>query len=466
MQGREPVIEGFRLSPQQKRVWRLQRDSRAYQAQCAILIEGDLNSEALEEALKKIVQRHEILRTTLDWFPGLETPIQIILESLSLPLRQEDLSEVMTEEYELSVDKLLNEEARPFDLKGGLLARFCLTRLSASSHVLLISLHTLCGDSWTLKNLFSEIGRFYVEALEGKESSDEPPQYLQFSEWQNELLEEEWKENEGGQEVNCAVSGEEEIVIECLFDGRPFDELRGTLGLFAGYAPARGGFRHGLRFDEAVEWAMSSLQSAADSRQLLLRSKATPRANVISFEYEEWPGPERAGSVKFSYWKQRCCIDRFKLKLGGYRKNDGLMIEMQYDPAIFSRESIELIQERYLTLIENAVSCEHPLIGDLAIVGRKELEKLLVEWNETERRLPESRCLYELITAQAALRSDSIAVIYQEEWLCYRELENRANQLAHHLRSLGVGPDCVVGLYLDRSTEMVIGLLGITPARE
>jgi NRPS condensation-like uncharacterized protein len=189
MQGREQLIEGFRLSPQQRRVWRLQQDRQVHNAQCAILIEGDLDSEILEEALKKVMWKHEILRTTLDWFPGLETPIQLILESSSLPLRREDLSDKMREGLEIAVDSLLKEESRPFDLKRSLLARFCLGRLSASRHVLVISLHALCADSRTLRNLFEEISRFYAAELDGRGLPGEAAQYLQFSEWQNELLE-------------------------------------------------------------------------------------------------------------------------------------------------------------------------------------------------------------------------------------------------------------------------------------
>jgi hypothetical protein len=91
MQGREEVIEGYRLSPQQKQVWRLQQGGQAYNAQCAILIDGGLESEALEEALKKVMRKHEVLRTALDSVPGFDTPVQLILENPPLPYRKVDL---------------------------------------------------------------------------------------------------------------------------------------------------------------------------------------------------------------------------------------------------------------------------------------------------------------------------------------------------------------------------------------
>ena len=535
MHGRGQVIEGFRLAPQQKQVWRLhQDDGQEYYAQCAILIGGDLKSKALESALRKMTRRYEILRTTLDWFPGVETPLQIVLENQPFSCRRVDLADLRPASVELAVGDLLKEESRPFDLKRGLLARFCLARLSTSRHVLLISLHALCADSWTLRNLFREIARFYAAELEGRELSDDPVQYLQFSEWQNGLLEEKTEEIKGrrpdvgaavpelvlplessragdstsachrfapeaaalvldsrfteriettGRALGCAVpdlllaawqvllwrlSAEEEIVTECLFNGRQFDELHGALGLFARYLPARVTVGPGLRFDEATANATESLQRAYTSQKVFLLEmagrNAAERTGLIGFEYEEWPDAERVGAIRFSYWKQRCRIDRFKLKLGGYRKPDGLTIEMQYDPAIFSRGGIELMRERYLTLIEHAVKDRRILIEDLEIIGGRERERLLITWNETEERSAESRSLHELIAEQAHLRPESVAVIYEEERLSYRELEGRANQLANHLRSLGVGPESVVGLYLGRSTEMMVGWLGILKA--
>ena len=197
MEGLQRLIEGFRLSPQQKRIWRLQQDSQAYNAQCAILIEGDLKPKALEAALNKMMRKHEILRTVLDWFPGLETPIQIVLENPPLPSRNVDLSDYQPEYLEAVIDNYFRDESRAFDLKRGLLTRFCLGRLSASRQVLLISAHSICADSWTLRNMFREVSRFYAAELEGRELSDEPTQYLQFSEWLNELLEEGGEAPEG-----------------------------------------------------------------------------------------------------------------------------------------------------------------------------------------------------------------------------------------------------------------------------
>lgn len=102
--------------------------------------------------------------------------------------------------------------------------------------------------------------------------------------------------------------------------------------------------------------------------------------------------------------------------------------------------------------------------GALELTRRGELKSPLAEWDKPEKRPSETRLIHELVGEQARVRPESIAVIYREWQLSYRELESRSNQLANHLRSFGVEPDCVVGLCLDRSIEMMIGLLGILKA--
>ncbi|HKX31469.1 MAG TPA: amino acid adenylation domain-containing protein [Blastocatellia bacterium] len=527
MQGREHVIEGFRLSPQQRQIWLLQRNSPAYQAQCAILIEGSLDAGAFGRALNKIVEQHEILRTSLDWFPGLDTPIQIVVENQPPLYREVDLR---GREPEAALAELLEAEARPFTLKRGQLGRYCLARVGASKWVFLICLHALCADSRTLQNLFKKISRSYLAELEGEEPAEEPVQYLQFSEWQHEMLKElneeeaapsqeltaggdlplpfERRSSRGSEfpppdfspgsitrSLDSAVtarieainhsaeasisgllftcwqillwrlSGVTDTVINYSFDGRPFQDLHEALGLFAWPMPARGVLGPGITVGEALKRALKSRQQSMAMQERSLRGLADQEAEessrAIGFEYEEWPGSEQAGGVTFSYWKQACRIDRFKLKLSGSRTETGLTIEIHYDQSIFAPESIELLGERYLTLLKNAASNPQTPIDELELIGPKERTRLLEDWNQTEPQLLESRYIHDLIEEQARSRPDSIAVTCRDEQLSFEELVHGSGRLANYLRSLGVGPDSVVGLYLERSTEMVIGWLAI-----
>jgi amino acid adenylation domain-containing protein/FkbM family methyltransferase len=191
---KQGVIEGFRLSPEQKRLWTLQQNSAAYYMQCAFLIEGDLDRKALIDVLKRLVARHEILRTTFRCLPGLDVPIQIIDDEPRFLCDEIDLRRQDEHDRDRRLDTILREQRNPgFDFEKGPLARFCLVSLSTNRHVLTVVMPALCGDAVSAVNLLREISegyRLYLSGdLNGQELSDQVVQYVDFSEWRNELSE-------------------------------------------------------------------------------------------------------------------------------------------------------------------------------------------------------------------------------------------------------------------------------------
>jgi amino acid adenylation domain-containing protein len=102
--------------------------------------------------------------------------------------------------------------------------------------------------------------------------------------------------------------------------------------------------------------------------------------------------------------------------------------------------------------------------SDLRLLTDTERQRILVEWNRTEVAYPTDRCLHEFIEDQVGRTPEAVAVVFEQQQLTYRQLDQRANQLAHHLQNLGVGPDSLVGICVERSLEMVVGLLGILKA--
>ncbi len=186
----EEVVEGYRMSPQQRRVWLLrQSDDLPYRALCAVSVAGDLDAGALRAAVARAVERHEALRTTFHRLSEMAVPLQVIVEDSRLRWREIDLTGHDPAMLRAAVDRLFDEErGRRFDLTSAPLLHVSLARLSASDHLLVLSLPALAADARTLKNLAAEIVNSYDA---GAESDNEPTQYLQFSEWQNETLEEE-----------------------------------------------------------------------------------------------------------------------------------------------------------------------------------------------------------------------------------------------------------------------------------
>ena len=183
------VLEGFRLSPQQRFLWSGQQESSAYHAACAILLEGELDKNALRGAIRSIVNRHEILRTGFRRLPGMEIPIQVVSIEDEYSWREVDLSHCRGGKR-VRVCKLFEEEkARRLNVEDAAMLRASLLILSPREHVLIINLPSLCADAWTLKKLVQEISAFYGECAHDPGEYDEPIRYAHFSEWQNEMVE-------------------------------------------------------------------------------------------------------------------------------------------------------------------------------------------------------------------------------------------------------------------------------------
>ena len=159
------IIEGYRLSPQQKHLWSLhQFDSTLpYRVQCAILIEGNLDPKGLELALENVVNRHEILRTTFRCLPGMTLPLQVITDSSTLSIHYHDLRSLDTQEQEVKCDTLFDEVLqRHLTLEDGISLYASLVILSSQKHYLIISLPALCADIATLLNLVNEVINSYA----------------------------------------------------------------------------------------------------------------------------------------------------------------------------------------------------------------------------------------------------------------------------------------------------------------
>ncbi|HVN78640.1 MAG TPA: amino acid adenylation domain-containing protein, partial [Terriglobia bacterium] len=138
-----------------------------------------------------------------------------------------------------------------------------------------------------------------------------------------------------------------------------------------------------------------------------------------------------------------------------------LLLEITYDRQRFDDVTIARLLGQFETILEGIVSNPWRRICDMAILTREERHQLLVEWNNTKREYRKDRCFHQLFEEQVERTPEAVAVVFEGQRMTYRELNQRANQLARHLRKLGVGLEALVGICVERSLEMVIGLLGI-----
>ncbi|HEY0101785.1 MAG TPA: amino acid adenylation domain-containing protein, partial [Pyrinomonadaceae bacterium] len=526
-------VEGFRLSPQQARLWLLREQYPVSRlAQRAIFIEGSLDIEALKRALREIVARHDILRTGFYAQTGIKMPLQVIAED-----GEPEWRVVAREDFdgrEASVlDELLREErSRSFSAGQQTRTRFTLVTLDGGSHLLLAGLPALCADAHTLNNLSEEISRLYPSGASGAEEAGEAVQYVQFSEWQNELLESDdadegrdfWQRqrasgadaltlpcevktqsqpSDGTASVEMTIppatiskleslasahdtsseicllacwqlllwrlSAWAEVSVNVLFDGRKYEELQGAFGLFARFLPVSCRFEAGLTFAQVIRQVAQSVQEARDWQEYSISEAgeelSADRSNPpVSFEFVRWGGKRQAAGVAFTTCRQHVELEPAKLKLSCVQKDGALVTAFVYDASAFSSEAARQLAQQFHRLLESGLDAPHAAAGKLLLLGDEEREHLLRRLNETERAYPKEFCFHQLLEAQAARTPGAAAVACKGVQLSYTELNERANQLAHHLQRHGVRPEVRVGICLERSIEMVVGLLGILKA--
>src|SRR5439155_1454638 len=157
-------------------------------------------------------------------------------------------------------------------------------------------------------------------------------------------------------------------------------------------------------------------------------------------------------------------VAKFDLTLEVAESEQGIEAALEYNTDLFEPATVKAMLTHWQQALQSLVQQPDQRVADVSLLTEAERALLLDTWNTTQRAYPQEVCVHELFEQQAANHPDAIALVQEEAHLTYGELDRRANQLAHSLRQLGVGPDVLVGLCLERSLEMVVGLLGILKA--
>jgi amino acid adenylation domain-containing protein len=532
----EMTIDGFRLSPQQKRVWTLQqREHQPYHTQCVLLLEGSLDVDALKAALAQVVERHEILRTSFRRLPGMSLPLQVVEQDCRFLINEYAPEETVADEPLAMIDGLL-EEARyaASDLLHGAQLQVWLVRLKIDEHVLALSLPAMYNDTTGLRNLVAEISRYYDAIIHSEPLTDEVMQYIDISEWQNELLEAEtaeagrayWRKQDLSGLQNLKLPYQHEAIetdfipqfisvtidaastkqIEALVDGcettasiflltcwqvllwrltaqpllsigiasdgRNYQGLESALGLFAKYLPVSSLLEPDLPFRQLLAHVTQAVREIAEYQEYFAweqfgnQSQNHPQPSFFPFcfDYAEQAGSYAGGEIAFTIRREYACTERFHVRLSCLRSQETLTSHFYYDSTLLTSADISRLAAQFQTLLQSVLENVDAHLSALEIVGEAERHQLLVEWNCTATPYPLNECIHELFERQAAQTPSALALVYEGQQLTYGELNSRANQLAHHLQQMGVGAEVRVGLCVERSVEMIVGVLGILKA--
>ena len=270
-------------------------------------------------------------------------------------------------------------------------------------------------------------------------------------------------------------TGATDIAMGTQVVGRDHVETENLIGLFINTVVLRADLTGEPSFAELLARARDIVAQA-------LEHQAMPLEKVIEIlSPKRHPGHDALFFVNFIY--QRSFIEN--VDYGTFRlvdlpswsagalhdvnffmveRPEGWRLSCEYNTDLFEAETIRRMLGHYQTLLEGVVANPDRRLSELPMLTNAERRQVLVEWNRTEVSYPRDRCLHELFEEQVERTPEAVAVVFEDKQLTYRQLNDRANQLARYLQGLGVGPDALVGICVERSLEMVVGLLGILKA--
>jgi len=520
--------QGFRLSPQQRRLWALQQTMGTAHVQGVLLVEGMLDIVRLERVVDVVVAKHEALRTLFCREPGVKVPLQVIADECRpewavIELRESDVAAGLDEVLEW-------HRQQAIDWEHGPLIRCTLCRLSDRQHRLVLSLPALCADARTLQNLAMEIASEYG-VVARHEAGEEPVQYAQFAEWQNELLAGNdaaksrrfWQDrvNDVGtiivpfervgaetsawskevlvwdlrpqlvaaltalserrnisfesfllaawQVVLSRLGGRREYQLALYSDGRTYEELASGMGLFAKWIPLRCQVDPDDTFQDLIASVAAEQARLREWQEYFLwddKPEQTGFASteLVGFEYRSMAPLTSTGGVTFAFESSSVSLEPLKLTLTCVKRGKSIQLSLQTDVGRIYGAALPILREALTALLSVAVSKPETHVGLLPLLSESQRLHLLQTGHGPEQPLPAGQSLVALFERQADMRPDAVAVICADCRLTYAELNARANQVAHGLTRMQIGRGALVGLCVERSVEMVVGLLGVLKA--
>jgi non-ribosomal peptide synthetase component F len=269
-------------------------------------------------------------------------------------------------------------------------------------------------------------------------------------------------------------SGQRDIVVGSPIAGRNRSEIEGLIGFFVNTLALRTDLSGDPTFRQLLQRVRATAMGAYAHQDMpfeKLVEELQPERSLghqplfqVMLVLQNAPTAAlRLPGLELSPWPVESDTSKFDLTLWLSEGPGGLRGALEYSTDLFERATMERLSEHWRRLLEGIVAQPEARVSELPLLGEDERRRMLEEWNQTEREW-EPRCLHELFEGQAETRPEATALVWEQEQVSYGELNRRANQLAHHLRGLGVGPEVGVGLCVERSVEMVVGLLGILKA--
>jgi amino acid adenylation domain-containing protein len=531
----------FPLSFAQQRLWlldQLEPGNPVYNVPLALRLRGPVNLELLNRTLNEVVARHETLRTKIATVDG--EPVQVVEAVTPQELTLVDLEHLDPADREAeALARAVAEVQKPFRLDQGPLFRAVLLRLTPTEHVLVVVMHHVISDDWSMGVLFREVALLYKAFTAGRPSPLEtlPIQYAEYAVWQRQRLQGEtlerllgyWRERLAGlatlglptdrphspeatsagathsvllplalaeqlrdvgrregatlymtllaafQTLLHRYSGQDDVVVGSPIAGRLGKETEGLVGFFVNTLVMRADLGGNPTFRELLAQVRQTALGAFEHQELpfeQLVEAINPERDTsrhplfqvtFSLENAVWPEVEFA-DIALAVIPLDTGTSKFDLSLSTRQQSDGLALSAEYNLHLFRPDTIERMLNHFRVLLEGIVADPDRRLSDLPLMDDAERRTLLVDWSGAAVDDPADACVLDLFESQVRRTPDAVALVDGPRQWTYRELDQRANQLAHCLQSRGVGPDQVVAVRLPRSAELIAAFWGVWKA--
>ena len=497
-------------------------DSTTYHISRAVMIEGGISNKKVAETFRKLIQRHESLRTAFKMIKGI--PVQIVYEEVPFEIIyiKTDLKDV---------DNVIRHQITPFDLEKAPLFRVLLLEVSKDKHILVLDLHHIISDGISISIIIND----FIKIYNNEELCDIPITYKDFASWQKRLMDTDemklqadfWLNSFSGEipvlnlptdfprpiiqdsEGDCfsiklddglyqelkkhalnqnatmfmvfmaaynillhKYSQSDDIVVGTVTAGRNHADLENIVGMFVNtlaircYPEGKKNYTEFLK--EVKQTTLKSFENQDFPFEELIRKLEVQRdtsRNALfdtMLVYQNMDIPELSiENLKIVQYLLRSKTSMFDLTLEAFERKNSLELNFEYSTKLFKRKTIEKLAIHFVNILRIVTENPETLIKDIDILSRREKNEILYDFNASRKIFSCKKSIPALFEEQVLKTPENTAIICGEDKLTYRELNERANEISFILRSKGVKPGDIVGIMTEVSLNRIAGILAI-----
>ncbi|WP_151634006.1 non-ribosomal peptide synthetase [Noviherbaspirillum aerium] len=522
-------------------LWQLNPRSTAYHISGALSLRGELDIGALKASFAALVARHESLRTV--FCAGKDGQAeQIVMDRISISIHEFDLSGMQARERADQVRlEAMRVQQAPFDLERGPLLRLGLIRESHDAHVLVMVMHHIVSDGWSMQLIVDELAAQYLARARGEQPdlAALPIQYADYAVWQRHWLEAGekerqlayWKTQLGGehpvlqlpadhprrpdgrytaarhgfelpealarglharakaegatlfmallaavQVLLARYTGQNDIRVGVPIANRHRSETERLVGFFVNTQVLRNVLDRRMSLEQVLRQSRKAALGAQNHQDLpfeqlveALQPERNMDANplfqvMVNHQRQDRRALRQLPGLSLEEYALEEQGAHVELAVDCSESADGAVrVTFTYARELFEAATVERMAEHYLAVLRALAERPQLAVGEVALLAEEERKELAC-WGVNAQCFPDVEPVHQLFEQRARERPDAIALIFGNEVLSYAQLNQRANRLAHRLIRLGVKPEMKVGIALERSVDMVAGLLAILKA--